>query len=58
LITLLPFIVLTGLIIVVVTYSKAFKKTGQKGAWKYMRCIKSSVGTQNKKNHQEWRMDV
>jgi hypothetical protein len=36
LITLLPFIVLTGLIIAVVTYSKAFKKTGQKGAWKYM----------------------
>jgi hypothetical protein len=36
LITLLPFIVLTVLIIAIVTYSKAFKKTGQKGAWKYM----------------------
>jgi ABC-type nickel/cobalt efflux system permease component RcnA len=34
--TFLPLLVLTGVIIAAAKYSKAFKKTGQKGAWKYM----------------------
>jgi hypothetical protein len=36
LITFLPLVVLSVLIIAAVKYSKAFKKTGQKGAWKYI----------------------
>ncbi|MDR2177038.1 MAG: hypothetical protein LBP20_03225 [Treponema sp.] len=35
-ISFLPLVVLIGVIIAGVKYSRAFKKTGQKGAWKYL----------------------
>jgi hypothetical protein len=40
-ITFLPLLILIVIIVVFVKYSKAFKKTGQKGAWKY---ILGSIG--------------